>query len=316
MLKVEFRAMGCQMAVLLDNEDDLSARALKEVPGWFEEWEQVLSRFRPDSNLNQLNASAGLHPVLWQVIQAALETARATSGLVVPTVLDSMVRAGYDRSFDLLKTIPSSQPGQVPSSIIETTQVDTSPWEAILLNEQDYSIALPAGVKLDLGGIGKGWAAWQAMQRLEKFGPVLIDAGGDIAISDVQANGTPWPIAIADPLQLQESLDMLALGSCGEATSGIDYRRWRKDGIWKHHIIDPRTGEPAITDLLSVTIIAPDTLQAEAAAKVVLILGSQAGLDWLENQSQLAGVLAASDGRLIYSQRIYSRLQIYHREVY
>jgi thiamine biosynthesis lipoprotein len=128
-----------------------------------------------------------------------------------------------------------------------------------------------------------------------------MDAGGDIAVSDQMADGHPWPVAIADPLDVQESLDLLALRSGGVATSGIDYRRWQKDGAWKHHIIDPRTGEPAQTDLMSVTIAAPDVLHAEAAAKTVLILGSQAGLDWLENQPELGGLLALQDGRVLYS---------------
>ncbi len=309
MYKVEFHAMGCQMAVLLDSEDDQAAQALKEVPGWFEEWEQLLSRFRPDSHLSQLNASAGaavqVHPVLWQVIHSALEAARATGGLVVPTMLNALVRAGYDRSFDLLQNNPSGSSGEVRTVVAEAPFPEPTGWQAILMDEREHTIILPLGVKLDLGGIGKGWAAWQAMLRLQELGPVLVDAGGDMAISDLQVNGTPWPVAINDPLQMQERLDTLALGRCGQATSGIDYRRWRKDGAWQHHIIDPRTGEPALTDLLSVTIIAPDSLQAEAAAKAVLILGSAAGLDWLENQPQLAGVLAASDGRLIYSREAY-----------
>ncbi len=167
-----------------------------------------------------------------------------------------------------------------------------------------HTITLPVGVKLDLGGIGKGWAARQAMQRLRAFGPALVDAGGDIAVSDVLSDGSAWPVAVSDPLQVQEQLDLLMLGGCGAATSGIDYRRWRKDGEWKHHIIDPRTGDPARTDVLSVTVVAPDALQAEAAAKVVLIMGSPAGLEWLEDQPQLAALLALQDGRLLYSRQM------------
>jgi thiamine biosynthesis lipoprotein len=88
------------------------------------------------------------------------------------------------------------------------------------------------------------------------------------------------------------------------ATSGKDYRRWKLDGVWIHHIIDPRTGQPAETDVLASTVIAPTVTEAEMAAKVVLISGSQSGLVWLEAHPQMAGLLVLDDGKLLYSQRI------------
>jgi thiamine biosynthesis lipoprotein len=311
MIHIEFQAMGCKMAAFLDNDSRDAARALEQVPAWFEEWEQALSRFRPESELSQLNTSAGsatrVGPVLWEAVQAALEVAQWTGGLVSPAILNSLVLAGYNRSFDLI------QIGSGPQLIPHTGHTASNPpglevWREILLDPGLHTITLPQGVGLDLGGTGKGWAAHQAMQRLRKYGSVLVDASGDLSVSDVQADGSPWPVAVSDPLQVHENLDMLALGGCGVATSGLDYRRWWKDGVWKHHIIDPRTGQPAETDLMSVTVIAPDTLQAEAAAKTVIILGSEAGLSWLENQPELSGLLALQDGRLIYSQGMYSHL--------
>jgi thiamine biosynthesis lipoprotein len=178
------------------------------------------------------------------------------------------------------------------------------PWLEISLDAGRREIFLPAGIRIDLGGVAKGWAAHQAMLQLAELGPVLVDSGGDIASSGPQTSGEPWPVAVADPFQLQDRLELLALGSCGVATSGTDYRRWFKDGIWKHHIIDPRTGQSAQTDLVSVTVAGPDVLQAEAAAKAVLILGSRLGLDWLEDRPSLAGLLARQDGRIIYSSEI------------
>lgn len=305
MLRVEFRAMGCQIAAFLDNDTLAPARALQRVPGWFDEWEQALSRFRPDSDLNRLNDSAGMTvrvgPILWDAVKIALETARWTDGLVVPTVLSSLVKAGYNRSFDLLQSGAAGPEPARQTAFLADDKDGPSDWREILLEEKDHTITLPSDTRLDLGGIGKGWAAQLAMQQLSEFGPALVDAGGDIAVSGPQSSGKPWPVSVADPLQVQENLDLLALESCGVATSGTDFRRWQKNGIWKHHIIDPRTGEPAITDILSATVVAPDALQAEAAAKVVLILGSQAGINWLENHPQFSALLALQDGRLMYS---------------
>jgi thiamine biosynthesis lipoprotein len=305
MIRVKFQAMGCGMAALLDHEGPQAAKLLEQVPGWFEEWEQVLSRFRPESDLNRLNRSAGssfpADRTLIDVIQIALGDARWTGGLVVPTILKSLEIAGYDRDFDLVSPV---QPGK--KGLSNSTEMPD--WEQIWVDEANQSIYLPFGMTLDLGGIAKGWAAHQAMQRLQEIGPALMDAGGDIAISGPQADGQPWLVDIADPLQVQESLDMLTLKSCGVATSGIDHRRWLQGDVLKHHIIDPRHGKAAQTDLASVTVIAPDVMQAEAATKAVLILGSQSGLEWLEEKPELCGLLALQDGQLLYSHDIHKYL--------
>jgi thiamine biosynthesis lipoprotein len=305
MIRVKFQAMGCSMAALLDHEGPQALKLLEQVPGWFEEWEQVLSRFRPDSDLNRLNRSAGKEfpagATLIEVIRVALEGARWTGGLVDPTIRKSLETSGYDRDFDLVSPV---QPGNT----ILPKNIDMPNWRQVSMDVTNQSIFLPLGVALDLGGFAKGWAAHRAMQRLKEAGPALVDAGGDIAISGAQADGQPWLVDIADPLQAQERLDMLALEGCGVATSGIDYRRWLQGDVLKHHIIDPRYGETAQTDLASVTVIAPDVIQAEAAAKSILILGSQPGLEWLEERPELSGLLALQDGQLLYSQDIHKYL--------
>ncbi|HMD90467.1 MAG TPA: FAD:protein FMN transferase, partial [Anaerolineaceae bacterium] len=269
------------------------------------EWEQALSRFRPVSELNRLNHSAGSEfqasPILWEVLNVALENADWSAGLVVPTILKSLEEAGYISSFD--PSLPGAEYSRQTTATFaadEAWKTGQTGWGDIRLDQSRLTITIPAAMKLDLGGVAKGWAAAQAMQRLRKFGPVLVNAGGDIAISGLDRDGDSWVVSIEDPLQFQESLGELSLGKCGVATSGIDYRRWLQNGAVKHHIIDPRTGEPAQTDLMTASILAPDIIRAEAAAKAVLILGSQAGQDWLKERPQLAGLLALQDGSLIY----------------
>jgi len=305
MIRVKFQAMGCAMMAFLDHEGPKASKLLEQVPGWFEEWEQVLSRFRPESDLNRLNRSAGSNflaqPVLINVIQAALGEAQWSDGLVVPTIRASLEIAGYDRDFDLVSPVQPERPTSL-------NRTDPSHWQQITVDQKKQSIVLPVGMTLDLGGFAKGWAANQAMQRLAEIGPALMDAGGDIAISGPQANGELWLVDIADPLQVQENLDMLALDGCGVATSGIDHRRWLQGDVLKHHIIDPRSGEAAQTDLASVTVVAPDVIRAEAAAKAVLIRGSREGLEWLEGKPEICGLLALQDGQLLYSHDIHKYL--------
>jgi thiamine biosynthesis lipoprotein len=300
MKRIEFQAMGSRMLALLDSNAAQADETLARLPAWFEEWEQVLSRFRPGNELDRLNRSGGrpmaVSQTLWEVFQAATTAEKFTGGLVAPTVLDALVSAGYDRSFESMPAI------QMGSSF--ATPAYAGPSGVIVWDAPTRSLVLPDSVHLDLGGIAKGWAADQALRRLSHLGPALVAAGGDIAISGLKNDGQAWPIGVDDPFTIGAHFETLKLARCGVATSGRDYHRWLKDGIWYHHIIDPRTGLPADTDVISATVVAPTVMEAEAAAKAVLILGSQAGLDWLEADSGLAGVLVLENASRIYSRNM------------
>ena len=298
---IEFPAMGSRMQARLDSDTIEAEEILARVPAWFEEWEQALSRFRPGNELDLLNHSQGrpmaVSQTLWDVFHAACSAGQFTGGLVAPTILDALVKAGYDRPFD---TLPSLQ----TSNAFTMTGLLPAPSDVIVWDVSTRSLILPDSVHLDLGGVAKGWAADQAVLRLAPYGPALVSAGGDIAISRPLGNGQPWQVVIEDPFRPGAHFETLDLTACGVATSGKDYHRWLKDGIWHHHIIDPRTGLPADTDVMAATVIAPTVMQAEAAAKAVLILGSRAGLDWLEADGALAGIVVLENGDAIYSKNM------------
>jgi thiamine biosynthesis lipoprotein len=300
MADIEFHAMGCQMLAILDAPNPAAQRHLRRVPQWFEVWEDHLSRFRPESELSRLNRSNGqmvsVSPTLWSVFQASRQAEALSGGLVTPTVLDAMLASGYDASFETLANGVQAKAARLAGSLPTT--------EKIRYDLDHRSIQLPAGIGLDFGGVAKGWSAQQAVGRLQAYGPCLVDASGDIAISGLRAGGQPWQIGVADPLHPDRDLAELMLGRCGVATSGRDRRRWQQDGVWRHHIIDPRTGMPAETDVLSATVIAPDLIWAEIAAKTAFILGSHAGLAWIEERPALAAILVLEDGRSLFSARM------------
>lgn len=311
MFQISFRAMGCQMKAMVDSESVHAAAALREVPRWFAAWERCLSRFREDSELSLLNHSDGrwmrVSPTMWEVLRAALLAAQLSEGLVVPTVLPALEAAGYDRPFEeLLRGTPEA----ADEDEVETREVGSWPWAAIQLDLKRRMVKLPEGVRLDLGGIAKGWAADQAVRRLKPYGPALVDAGGDIAVSGPMANGEPWPIGVADPRSAPRSvledpplLGILRVARGGVATSGRDVRRWRRGAEEQHHLIDPRTGRPARTDVLAVTVVAPTAYEAEIAAKVVFLRGSREGVAWLEERPGFAGLIVRHDGEILWSSR-------------
>ncbi len=306
----QFKAMGCQMTAGLDGDSRRAAERLEQVPVWFEEWEAALSRFRENSELSRVNRLAGarqtVSPVFWQVFQLALEAERKSRGLVSPVVLDALMAAGYTQSFDILAARAASENAVISDAPAPARGVGPLGKALIEWDAASHSILLEDGAQLDFGGVAKGWAAHTAMRKLEIYGPALVDAGGDVAVSGLQSNGQPWPVGIADPFQESGQVGLLKAGRCGIATSGTDFRRWKQGPTWQHHIIDPRSGKPAQTDVLSATLVAANVMEAEMAAKVVVILGSLEGLAWLEDQPGIEGLLILENGNKLYS-RNFSR---------
>jgi len=292
-----FRAMGCEMLAIVEQDSEDAPGILAQVPDWFEEWEQTLSRFRHDSELSRLNRtsdqSIAVSQILWDVFQTSLEADQTTGGLVTPTVLEAMKLAGYDRPFDQM----------VGSIGVAGLWTEIHPLSMVIYDEEQHTICLPPDIRLDFGGIAKGWSAHQAANHMKDSGPALMNAGGDIAISGPRKNNEAWLVGVSNPYQPEEDLATLHLYGGGVATSGKDRRRWMQGAFLNHHIIDPRTGQPAVTDILTATVIAPTVMEAEAAAKSVFLLGSGAGLEWLEADSGLAGLLVLDNGQVIASRR-------------
>jgi thiamine biosynthesis lipoprotein len=303
--RLSFRSMGTEILACVDVDSGQSPTLLMEVPRWFADWEQILSRFRPDSELSRLNQtvdqSVRVSDNLWNVFQVARTAEEFTDGLVTPTVLDAMLESGYDRDF---ASLPRQQ-NTFASTRSAVRSLASVKWDA-----SKQTIQLPAGVHLDFGGIAKGWAAQQAMSRLSEIGPALMNCGGDIAVSGSLLDGSPWEIGVYKPFDRDsEYVEMLFFEhGCGVATSATDRRRWMQGNQVRHHIIDPRTGLPAESDVVSATVVAPTAVEAEAAAKSILIRGSLDGLDWLEANPALAGLLILEDGQILYSQKIMEYL--------
>jgi thiamine biosynthesis lipoprotein len=261
MLQHVFPAMGTQVELLLDARDETAgARALREGEAEVRRLEGLLSRFRSDSELSRLNARGGLDagPDLVRVTELALAARERTGGRFDPTVHDAVVAAGYCVTFAQLA--PDGDDGlRTGGQCGGDVQVGA-----------DGHIALEPGTKLDLGGIAKGDAAERVCDMLAPQGPCLANVGGDLAVRGTPARGS-WAVGLATP---NGSLT-LELAGGGLATSGRDRRRWRRRGEERHHVIDPSTGRPAETDLVRVTAVAPDAVEAEVAATALLLAGAE-----------------------------------------
>ena len=257
-----FRAMGTDVEILLDVPSDGSGRsAVAVVRAEFARLEGILSRFQARSELSTLNRAGRLDaasPDLLRVTEFALEARERTGGRFDPTVHDALVAAGYDRTFDEIGangTVVAVHPGARCLG-------------AVTIEPETGEIVLGSGVKLDFGGIGKGYAVDRACELLAPLGPCLVSAGGDLAV-----RGGAWPVGVETHLGTLT----LELTSGGLATSGSDRRHWTTSEGEAHHLIDPRTGAPAKTDVLRVTAVGRTAVEAEVLAKSLYLAGAAQG---------------------------------------
>ena len=264
-------------------------RALDAVERFFLQAEWRLSRFRSDSEVSILNRERRIHPsrMLGGLLHEAEAMRLATGGIFNALSGAGVIAAGYDRTFDAI----GSGAGLRASAAAPPPPMDGL--SAVF--HPGGAVSLPGGALLDLGGIAKGWAADRAATFLGALGPACVDAGGDIRVAGPWPEGEGFSIEIDDPFRPDTPLQTLSLAGGAIATSGIVKRWWRAGGEMRHHLIGPRTGQPADNDLLSVTVQAGAAVEAEVAAKTAFILGETAGRAWLAARG-LQAVFVMRDG--------------------
>jgi thiamine biosynthesis lipoprotein ApbE len=255
------------------------------------EIDAACSRFRPDSELAALNAAAGTAfaagPRLLEAIEVALRAAASSHGLVDPTIGRSLRLAGYDRSFELVRARDRSAPPRfavVPG------------WQRIEVDRARGLVRIPAGVELDLGATAKALAADRAATAaaLAVECGILVSLGGDVAVA-----GEPpqrgWAIRLADDHSspVDGPGPTVSVRSGGLASSGTTVRRWRAGEAGLHHIIDPRTGRPAVTPWRTVSVAAVSCVDANVASTAAVVLGRDAPA-WLARHRLPARLVRAS----------------------
>ena len=292
----EFRAMGSDCIIRVVVDDDRAEPILDRAVEKMVELERRWSRFLPDSELSQLNAHAGgpvfVSPEMFAIVALALDAWRATGGRFDPTLLDALRGIGYDDTFDQLGT-------RAPFETSDETST-SSGLNGVELDSRTFLIHAPPGLHLDLGGIGKGYAADCVYQQVMDDGVsgACLDFGGDIRVGGVTAEGGGWPIVIDDPFHPGQDLAVLGLGDGSVTTSSRLRRKWSTTSGEAHHLLDPATSRPAASGLASVTVIAAHAAWGEAHAKAALIAGIDEGTALIEHAG-LSALFVADDGETV-----------------
>jgi len=266
--------------VLLAAEGGRAMAGMRATSLFIHECEQRFSRFLPASELSELNRSAGewqyVSKDMMEMLQLSLKYLFETNGIFDPSILMDLKQIGYDRSMDEIRAN-----GGVTSLSHASKRTSRPAFNEISFDLAESRVRLPRGMQVDLGGIAKGWIVEKAAMLLNTYADACaVSAGGDMLFIGHPSDGMDWDVFLEDPRDPSQMLSQLHVGSGAVATSSVMKRTWSQGEKVRHHLIDPRTGESAKTDWLSVTVISPDAISAEVYAKAILI-GGEAELPYL-----------------------------------
>jgi thiamine biosynthesis lipoprotein len=291
---IEFRAMNT--SVILAAEGDGAIPGMYAAKMFIDDCEQRFSRFLPASEVTELNRSAGtwlqVSDELMEMLQLSMKYHKATKGIFDPSILPDLKQAGYDRSMDEIRAHGVQSLPEV------SNRISRPAFDEISFEIDNSRVRLPRGLEIDLGGIAKGWIVEKAAQLLHKYVEACgVSAGGDILFIGHPSDGIDWDVSLEDPRSPTELLTELHIPAGAIATSSIMKRTWSQGEKVRHHLIDPRTGEPAKTDWLSVTVISPSVIEADVFAKAILIAGEK-DFSGLVKAKELTFIAVDSDGNL------------------
>jgi thiamine biosynthesis lipoprotein len=289
-----FRAMGTTAHVVVVGPT--ASRDLDAAVHRLAALERRWSRFLPDSEISRLNAAGGKATLVsadtYRVIDLAVQAWQATGGCFDPTVLPALRARGYDRPFAALgdQVWPETAPPR-PAPGCADVQLDAGA----------CAIQVPAGVELDLGGVGKGAAADLVVEELIERGAsgACVNVGGDVRVDGDAPTPRGWIVALRVPgLRTPLRVPAVALASGGVCTSTTQIRRWTTTAGNRHHLIDPASGLPIDNGLVAATVIGARAAQAEILTKVAFVAGPEAAPARLAPLG-VAAVLVLDDGSTV-----------------
>jgi thiamine biosynthesis lipoprotein len=264
--------------------------------------ERLLTTYNEDSETSLINRNAGGHPVnisreTFDIIRRSIRISELTAGAF------DITYGGIDKNlwnFDTsLQRLPSAETAKKMIRLINFRNI---------LLDPDHNTALlkEKGMRINFGGIGKGYAAERAKIIMLEMGidSGIVNASGDLAIWGTQPDGQPWTIGIVHPDKPDQAFCHLKVNNMALATSG-NYEKFALIGGKRYsHTINPRTGLP-VTGIKSVTIITPNAEIADAMATPVMIMGIEAGLNMIDQMKDIEAVLIDDDNNLFTSRNIH-----------
>ncbi len=291
----EAAIMGTRIAVELWHEDASEAeRAIEAVLGEMHRVDALMSHYKPESQLSQINARAALAPV---AVDSELASLIERAGK-----LSALTGGAFDITYASVGYLYDYRAHQKPTDEQIEAGLGAVNWRHVVVDPKDSTVRFTrSGVRIDLGGIAKGYAVDRAIAILESRGVrhASVTAGGDSRIIGDRF-GRPWIIGIRHPDDADKVIARIPMIDAAISTSGDYERYFDEDGKRFHHIIDPHTGKSA-GELRSVTIIGPDATTTDGLSTSVFVMGPERGIELIERLGDVDAVVVKSDGKVLYS---------------
>ncbi len=261
--------------------------AFHELRALCERYENLFSRTIPTSDVSRINGAQG------EAVAVAAETAQ-----LVARALTYCEKSGgvFDVTTGCLTRLWDFHQGIVPEKQTLQQAVQHVDWHTVSVfqeNDTWYAQLADPDAALDVGGIAKGWIADELGKYLqhEGFANFLINLGGNVLAHGHNAQGKPWTIGITNPFPDQSENVVVRCTGESVVTSGTYERCFQKNGVFMHHILDPRTGLPAVTDAVGATIVCEKSIDAEGFSTTALALGVENGLAFCKAQPEIISAI-------------------------
>jgi thiamine biosynthesis lipoprotein len=265
--------------------------------------EQLLSTWIPDSELSRVNTAAGrsavqVSPETMAVVRKSLQIAEMTEGafnVAIGPAVDAWNISAEPR-------LPTSEELAALKPLVDLQYVHTDAWERTIHLEKP-------GMRIDVGGIGKGYAADQSVMAMKKAGALagVVALSGDIKTFGRLPGGASFPVGIRHPRKEGAILAEIKLQDEAISTAGDYERFFEKDGLRYHHILDPRTLQPA-RGCQSVSVIAKEGIWADGLDTGIFVLGPERGMKLVEQLEDVEAIIVDDTGRLLLSSGLRDRV--------
>ena len=256
--------------------------------------DSLMSHYKPESQLSQINQYANERPV--QVDKELFDLIRLS------THYSQITEGAFDITYASVGYLYNYPQHIRPTEAQIRQALPAVNWRNMLLDEEHHTVRFEhPGMRIDLGGIGKGYAVDRGIDVLKARGiaRALVTAGGDSRIIGDRM-GRPWLVAIRHPDNPSKVVTRIPLSDSAVSTSGDYERYFDEDGVRYHHIIDPRTGHSA-SKVRSATILAPTATQTDGMSKTAFVLGAEKALEIINRMPEYDAVFVLPDGRVLYS---------------
>jgi len=293
--------MGTAIRVELWSEDKTAGEAaIAAVMAEMHRIDRQMSPYKPESELSWINREAAEHPVpisqeMFEILSRSIKFSELSGG-------------AFDITFSSVGYLYDYRRHIKPSDKEIEQALPGINFRHILLDAQNRTVKFARrGVRIDLGGIGKGHAVDNGISLLKKHGitQAIITAGGDSRVLG-DKGGRPWMVGIRDPRRKDNMVAVIPLINSAISTSGDYERYFEADGVRYHHILNPKTGRSA-TGVHSVSVIGPDATTTDGLTKPVFILGPEKGLRLIESIPGVDAVIIDAEGKMFYSSGLQNR---------